>query len=426
MHNIIIHSNKPMLFKQVRCVPIFLVVLVSTILTFFQLRVAFPSLGSEDTGEGASAWHGYNVFSKDHHIIEEITPTSMPTSISMPCKLSNDDDLPKPVILMARGRSGSSVTWDTVSELMGQRNIAWELTGGNRNSSLAFFDSLAARDLDISTSTNHHHGYDWAVNHLCLLQQHHQDLSNSTIVGFQWKPFTSSFDHEYAVEGLRYIAAQQNPPIKVIYLTRNCIDKKISNLRHKEARMRGVGHVNVNVNANDKGNVTSIGIDSSNSSTAMPTTKITAHCEVDDAECIQEHLQFEENSNITFPLGPALFNWLYSNSESDKNIRKRLNTLGVQYIHVTYEKLFPATDDNENNNNDADEWIRLLTFLDKDNEKENDDGPSPKFKNITMDTVRSAFSMAPTHKKSQKEMIANYDALKKSLNGTEWQKLLLD
>ena len=101
----------------------------------------------------------------------------------------------------------------------------------------------------------------------------------------------------------------------------------------------------------------------------------------------------------------------------------------MQHIHVTYEKLFQTTDDN-----DASEWIRLLTFLDDEdnyNDKDKDKGkddvlPSKKYQNITMETVRNTFSMASTHTKSQKEIITNYDALKDSLNGTEWQKLLLD
>ena len=113
-----------------------------------------------------------------------------------------------------------------------------------------------------------------------------------------------------------------------------------------------------------------------------------------------------------------MVDWLYSNTESDSNIKKRLNNLGVQHIHVTYEKLFQTTD------NDASEWIRLLTFLDdednyndkdKDEDKGKDDDvlPSKKYQNITMATVRNTFSMASTHTKSQKEIIANYDALKK-------------
>lgn len=337
-----------MALKQIHCFPIFSVVLVSTALTFFQLRVTIPSPGSE------GAWYDYNDFSKEH--VEA-------NNAEISCELLPDDDLPMPVILMARGRSGSSITWDTISELMGQRNVARELTGGNRNSSLAFFDNLAH---------DPQKGHDWALHHLCLLQQHRPELANSTIVGFQWKPFTSSFDHEYAVEGLRSIAAQQNPHVRVIYLTRNPIDKKISNLRHKQAKTK-------------------------------TSTKISAHCAVDDEECIQEHLKFEEN--ITFPLGPELFDWLYASSESDSMIKKRLHNFGVQHIHITYENLFHTES--------ADEWVRLLKFL----------GREPSI-NMTMNTVRSTFSMAPTHKKSQKETIKNYDALKKSINGTEWQTLL--
>ena len=106
--------------------------------------------------------------------VQDNSPTS--------CKLSSERALS--VILMALGRSGSSVTWDTMSALTGQRNVAYEITGGTPDTSKEFFSHLE-KDL--------HQGHDWPVKRLCSLQENRDDLQGTGIVGFQWKPSMSSF-----------------------------------------------------------------------------------------------------------------------------------------------------------------------------------------------------------------------------------------
>lgn len=125
-------------------------------------------------------------------------------------------DGPKPVILMALGRSGSSVTWNTLSLLTGDKTVAYEITGGNQNKSVDFFNSIPD-----------HIGERWASLRLCNIQQRHmskskQDGNRYSIVGFQWKPYFASFDHPYALSGLQRLADDR---IKVIYLTRNPLDR---------------------------------------------------------------------------------------------------------------------------------------------------------------------------------------------------------
>jgi hypothetical protein len=125
-------------------------------------------------------------------------------------------DGPLPVVLMALGRSGSSVTWNTLSLLTGDKTIAYEVTGGNQNKSIDFFNSIPD---DINER--------WASLRLCNIQHRHMNMSkidgnHYSIVGFQWKPYFATFDHPYAMSGLQRLADDR---IKVIYLTRNPLDR---------------------------------------------------------------------------------------------------------------------------------------------------------------------------------------------------------
>lgn len=122
----------------------------------------------------------------------------------------------QPAVLMALGRSGSSVTWDTLSRLSGDGTIAHEITGGNRNASVAYFDNI-----------KDHVNERWATLRLCNIQRYYMDKSkvdgkNYKIVGFQWKPYQATFNHHYAIDGMRRLAADG---IKIIYLTRNPLDR---------------------------------------------------------------------------------------------------------------------------------------------------------------------------------------------------------
>lgn len=276
-----------------------------------------------------------------------------------------------PVILLSLGRSGSSVTWDTMSALTGSRNTAYEITGGTFPKSIRFFDSLQQNPLM---------GYDWIIRRLCEIKQYRRDISEQQqgIFGFQWKPYMASFNHEYAKEGLRYVSSAYhgNPPIRFVYLTRNPIDRKISNLRHSSSKERN--------------------------------TTISAHCSVGDDECIREHSKFE--NGIELPTGLELMNWLRVGSAAEHKIQARLLELNVSFIHVTYERLYHS-------GSDAEEWMRIFRFL----------GMGPT-ENLTMMDVRDSFRMAPTHKRRRRrnETIANFADVEKTLRGTEYEHLLYD
>jgi len=282
-----------------------------------------------------------------------------------PCEFYPHGTGPIPVVLIALGRSGSSVTWDTLSALTGERNVAYEVTGGSPKSSQVFFDDLEKNEFAF---------YNWTLQRLCHIQQRRPDITQKAgISGFQWKPFMSSFNHEYAIEGLKAIGASTDEEIKVIYLQRNGLDRMISNLRHKQSKMsdHAVG----------------------------------AHCAVGDDECIMNHLSFD--TTITFPTGDTLIQWSKAAISKNQKILDRLKDANVNFVEVSYEKLF--------NRNDAEEWMRILRHLGV--------GPSS---NLTMTEIRAAFSMAPTHQKKRNETISNFHDVELTLIGTEFESYLYD
>jgi len=97
-----------------------------------------------------------------------------------PCTFYERGTGPIPVVLMALGRSGSSITWSTLSALTGKRNIAYEKTGQTENKTEQFFKCLENCPLAF---------HNWTIQALCHIQQRRSDVTvNSGIAGFQWKP----------------------------------------------------------------------------------------------------------------------------------------------------------------------------------------------------------------------------------------------
>jgi len=276
------------------------------------------------------------------------------------CQFLPEDDAPLPIILMSLGRSGSSVTWDTMSRLTGGANIAYEITGGNRTKSSNFFNNI-----------NPSVGSDWAIERLCRIQKSMM-LKDTTfgIVGFQWKPYVKTFDHKYSIGALERIAKHRNPHIRVIVLTRNPIDRLISNQRHQ-------GHVN--------------------------TDEVPHHCKIGDEKCIQKHKL--HSKNIVLTTGHELLSRIGGALAHDEYIREKLSNIGVKHLQVSYEALF--------HKDTADEWMKIFNFLKR--------GPA---QNLTMEMVREKFSMASTTSRKHKDTISNYDEVKHTFQGTKFYYLL--
>ena len=220
-----------------------------------------------------------------------------------------DSEAPLPVILMADGRTGSSITWMTISRMTGYPNVAYEYTGQQRNKTREFFDSIEPEV-----------GSHFAVHHLCRLQYNATVIDKVKrgvgIVGFQWKPISYGINHTYGQGALEEIAEQG---IRVIHLSRSPLDRLISNKRHK-----------------------------ANSG------KIEAHCATGDDECIKQHAATE--SGVILPTGEELRDRLKKGLKHDISVGDLLGTRGIKHIHVDYDRLY-------NSGNNANEWKRIFEFL---------------------------------------------------------------
>lgn len=274
---------------------------------------------------------------------------------------------PVPLILIAMGRTGSSVTWDTISTLLGSTTKAYEITGGNATKSRNFFDSI---DLNL--------GSDWAIERLCKVQNYNvKNFEDPVISGFQWKPYDYTFIHPYGKGALEKIAAFNNPPIRVLYLSRNPLDKIISNMRHK-----GYQH----------------------------SKEVPAHCDIDDKECIKRHEAHSQG--IAFANPQMLVHDIKGSLRLDQKILDFLSSNGVKHISVSYEKLYDSGDD-------VKEWVRIFDFL----------GRSPKHvqnyaTDLTRQHIQDAFAFAPTSTQHHNEMITNYWEVKKVLEDAGLDYLL--
>mmetsp|Transcript_21765 Transcript_21765/g.31154 ORF Transcript_21765/g.31154 Transcript_21765/m.31154 type:complete len:184 (-) Transcript_21765:119-670(-) len=179
-----------------------------------------------------------------------------------------------------------------------------------------------------------------------------------------------SFDSEYAIEGLKALGSI-DPKVKVVYLTRNPLDRKISNLRH----------------------------DLSKEASGLP-----AHCEVDDVECQKRHSAAAE-VGVNLPIGAELIQWLNGNTRNDEKVKAILRENHVDYVEVSYEKLYKS--------DSANEWMKIFSFL----------GVGPA-KDLKVEDVRATFDLAPTHSKGRNETLSNFVHVENTLKGTEFEHLL--
>lgn len=285
------------------------------------------------------------------------------------CILRQDEHNPLPLVFMALGRTGSSVTWATVAKILGdtEPEKAIEIVGRVHPEATKFFQGIP-EEL-VST---------WPSAYICDLQSNFtkDGLHTRGIVGFQWKPYMKEFDNPKAWSGLRDLAGSGNsssnlgahPKIRLIYQTRNAIDRRLSNWKHSRSD-----------------------------------TLVSPHCTKGDEKCVENHLK--QAKMVNFTTGQELLKWLRSDKDTEEKIFKRLHDVGVDYIHVTYEKLYMS--------DNAEEWMRIFRFLGR--------GPGH---DLTMDAVQENFSMMKTSNKTHKDVMENYVDVKKTLQGTEFEHLL--
>ncbi len=324
-------------------------------------------------------------------------------------------EAPIPLILMALGRAGSSVTWNTLSTLLGSTTTAYEITGGNKTKSLNFFNSLQQGQEEQSGDMDTNAGgvgvgVNWAVERLCATQRYNlEHVEDPVITGFQWKPYRVTLNHEFGKGALEVLGkynphnrtrnnitnssitdgkgkddeniidvdADDRPNIKVLFLSRNPLDRLISNIRHR-------GYIR--------------------------SDEIPAHCAIDDKGCVERHRAHSKGTVL--PVGKELIHSMKSGLQIDRLSRTYLEQYGVDHLNVRYENLF-------NGNGNVTEWVRIFDFL----------GRGPKDvvdyrDNLTMEDIQRAFAMAPTSSKRHRDTIANYDEVEETLIGAGLGRLL--
>jgi hypothetical protein len=274
---------------------------------------------------------------------------------------------PLPTILISRGRSGSTITWLTISSILGNLNHACEFTGSNSKESRDFFQA-------IETNPNIHS--DWAVKRLCYIQNNQKgiDIYNPGIAGFKWKP--SEWDSPLAEEARQELAKAGN--VKFIYLVRNPLDHLTSFAKHTNARNSGM--------------------------------KLAAHCEKGDEKCIQTVGEY--STEITLPVGKKLLQKLKKYHKEEMKIEQDLMRYGMTFVKVKYHLLYDST--HQDDNVPAEEWMRIFKYL----------GRGPMY-GLTMKNVKDHFILEETHAaKLRNETITNYNEVSSTLKGTMFEYLL--
>lgn len=226
-----------------------------------------------------------------------------------PCDLT-DMTYGVPVILVSAGRSGTSVTWNLMSELSVPENhyhqMAFEDLGGSTFKTERQLDALWSE-----------HGKCWLERAMCYRQFTNMgDDKGSAIYGPKWKTSSPVFKHPKAQQALEWLG--DTPAVRVVYNTRNILDMLLSRFKHD----------------------------------FFP--NLTSHCNPDDNECINEHKEAEKS--MVVPTGRKLIKKLEGLEKMNNFTEKLLNKYHVPRIHVEYDKLYYSGED-------MSEWERLFKFL---------------------------------------------------------------
>jgi len=220
------------------------------------------------------------------------------------CVLKKTNVAPVPVILMSRGRSGSSSTWQVLSNLTGYETKALEYPGKDTKKTTEFFNRFLE-----DKSTRWRNG-NWILAAMCILQRNHP---KAAMVGFKLKPYFNPSFYDEFIDSLKFLAYNQK--IKVVRLRRSVLDVAISRHKHKLFQTE-------------------------------------AHCKKGEIDCIQGHLE----NKLTLPTENLLEELRASTKEEDE-VDRLLEEIGVPHVKVSYDKLYYGSD--------AEEWMRIFNLLGK-------------------------------------------------------------
>ena len=206
---------------------------------------------------------------------------------------------------------------------------------------------------------------EWMVEFLCEQQRQYPDAG---VVGFKWKPFETVFG-EKSRRSLDLLSRLDDPQIKVVRSRRNLLDVLISRHKHKYSKMgKGALH---------------------------------AHCRKSDVECLQKHL--EAGSRLELPT-VRLVGKLRELHDMEARTDNLLRELNVPAVHVSFERLFGAVDP-------TDEWGRVFSHL------------GIAVHNLTAKRIEQA-AHAATSLPHHNDTLANYNDVRQTLFGTEFELLL--
>jgi hypothetical protein len=231
-----------------------------------------------------------------------------------------DPNGPLPVILMSKGRSGSKVTWQVLTNLTGYERPSKEYTGSNSAQSRKFFTDMEG--------TQDGAGGKWALDYLCKQQKKNP---TSGVVGFKWKPHGEILKLPASKSALERFGqlSKSATPVYVVWSNRNPLDKHLSVLKHK-------------------------------------TEGVPAHCKEGDIKCLKMH----DVGPIEVPETDKLYDLLRGMTSEEAGIGDMLKEFRVLHVHVSYDRLyFPDSDEAG-----EEEWnkIRIRLGIKGDDWKWND------------------------------------------------------
>jgi hypothetical protein len=323
--------------------------------------------------------------------------------------------LPTPVVLMSRGRSGSSVLWQVLSKITGAPpafHKSKEFVGQNNDEQLDFFDTNTKKSEKIGVIKHidseqnltlvpaggewQTHG-EWLVNYMCAKRTEFASQADTTeairvpnteggfslsssIVGLKWKPFWNPLlTRNETIETLKRIAsmamnanteATKRPPILIVRSRRNPIDHALSRYKHKHA-----------------------------------TEHIQPHCAVGDKECLEKH-NTGQPLNIKNPnyLCRSMLETWYTENLFDELLKivTAPSSLPV-YKSVSYDALFYPESDAAG----EEAWNELVQFV------------SPHTPPLSWKTIQESATMAATTTtRKHVDKIANWNEVYQCLQGT--------
>jgi hypothetical protein len=278
-----------------------------------------------------------------------------------------------PVLLLSQGRSGSTVTWESLASLCtspgGEPQNATEGFGTNPGATQKFFRAIDKEE----------HGKCTVERILCGRQQENRGRmlelgmeAGSGIYGTKWKPYLEAFGSRKSKQILTWLAA--HPHIKIVHNERNVLDTALSRFKHRAAH-------------------------------------VPAHCRESSKTCTKRHEAAAQS--LVVPLTELMEELEYT-EKSMNQTTTLLDRFQVARVTVSYEELYYGET--------VDMWRNLLAYL----------GLTPLSLSSADGTLTRAdlaphiHHLATSATNSQRQKLANYNEVVAFLAPTHYTKYLHD